>query len=214
MFHHLNARPVLWLCFALFGFPLCAQADQPSVTRTDISGSVPARNAHIVKYHVGEPSAGSGYETGNLDILYSDNTEVSDTLRPNRRITDNINHVVYSQEGITDVKMAPDKRTIGWAEMIDNPATSYAVPYALAIYHSGKTILHIQQGQMLWFWTFRDGGKHIAAVWGATHGPEVGDYQLYDAATGRLISEVMGDPATQSLSADAPQWAKEVEREK
>ncbi len=211
----MNIRLVSWLCFALLPFALCAQTNnnQPSITYTDIRGSVPAQTAHIVKYYVDTPS-GSGDETGNLHILYSDKTEVSDTLRPKRQITDESNHVVYNQQGITDVKTASDKRTIGWAETIDNPGTSYAIPYVLAIYQSGKTILHIEQGQMLWFWSFRDGGKHIAAVWGPTHGPEVGDYQLYDARTGRLLSEVFGDPTTQSLSADAPEWAKEAEREK
>jgi hypothetical protein len=212
----MNIRLVSWLCFALLPFPLCAQTnnDQPSISYTYVRGSVPTQNAHIVKYYVGAPSPDSGDETGNLHILYSDKTEVSDTLRPKRQITDESNHVAYNQKGITDVKMASDVRTIGWAEMIDNPATSYAIPYALAIYQSRKTILHIEQGQMLWFWTFRDGGKHIAAVWGPTHGREVGDYQLYDTRTGRLLSEVFGDPTTQSLSADAPEWAREAEREK
>jgi hypothetical protein len=74
--------------------------------------------------------------------------------------------------------------------------------------------LHIQQGQALWYWTFRDGGEHVAAVWGPTHGPYGGDYQLYDAKTGHLISEVFGDPRTQSLSADVPEWVKETERQK
>jgi hypothetical protein len=109
--------------------------------------------------------------------------------------------------------VAPDRRTIAWEETFDNCATSYSVPLVLAIYRSGHTILHIQQGQMLWYWTFRDGGKHVAAVWGTTHGPAVGDYQLYDVETGRMVSEVFGDPATQSLGADAPEWAKETERQ-
>ncbi len=74
--------------------------------------------------------------------------------------------------------------------------------------------MHIEQGQMLCFWTFRDDGKRIAAVWGATHGPEVGDYQLYDARTCSLVAEAFGDPTTQSLRADAPEWAKQAEREK
>jgi hypothetical protein len=216
MSQHIDIRLVPLLCFALLAFPVGAQTNnnQPSIVYTDIRGPIPAGNAHIVKYYVDPPSAGSGDETGNLHILYSDKAEVSDTLRPKKQITDESNHVVYNQRGITDIKMGSDIRTIGWAETIDNPGTSYAIPYALAIYQSGKTILHIEQGQMLWFWTFRDGGKHIAAVWGPTHGREVGDYQLYDARTGRLLSEVFGDPTTQSLSADAPEWAKEGEREK
>ncbi len=106
----MNIRLVPWLCFALLPFPLCAQTNnnQPSITNTDIRGSVPAQNAHIVKYYVDAPSTGSGDETGNLHILYSDKTEVSDTLRPKRQITDDSNHVVYNQQGITDVKMASD----------------------------------------------------------------------------------------------------------
>jgi hypothetical protein len=216
MFQHMNVRLVPWLCLALLPFSICAQAknDQPSITRTDIRGSAPAQNAHIVKYYVEALASGSGDETGNLHILYSDKTEVSDTLRPKRKIPDESNHFAFEQEGIADVKMASDMRTIGWAETIDNGSTSYAIPYALAVYHSGKTIMHIAQGQMLWFWTFRDDGKHIAAAWGPTHGPQVGDYRLYDARTGSLLAEAVGDPKTQSLRAAAPEWAKEAERDK
>lgn len=206
---------VLWFGFTLLPASLCAQTDgdQPAVTLTAIHGKVPAENARIVKYYVEKPAPDSGYETGNLHILYSDKTEIVDTLRPKRQITDESNKVVYRQEGIDDVKVASDQRTIAWAETIDNAATSYSIPYALAIYQSGKTILHVQQGQMLWHWTFRDGGKQIAAEWGPTHGAEVGDCQLYDASTGHLLSEVLGDPQTQSLGRDAPEWAKEIDRQ-
>ena len=202
-------------CFGLLLTSLCAQTavgDQPAVKVTEIKGNVPAENAYIIKYYVDKPSPDSGYETGNLHIVYSDKREIVETLPPKEKSTET--NVVYNQEGITDVKVAPDKRTIGWAETFDNCCTSYSIPIALAIYRSGDTILHIQQGQALWYWTFRDGGKHVAAVWGPTHGPEVGDYQLYDGKTGHLVSEVFGDPSTQSLSADAPEWAKETERQK
>jgi hypothetical protein len=202
-------------CFGLLLTSLCAQTadgDQPAVKFTEIKGSLPAKNACIVKDYVDKPSPDSGYETGNLHIVYSDKAEIVETLRPKQKSTEK--NIVYNQEGITDVKVAPDKRTIGWAETFDNCGTSYSIPLVLAIYRSGDTILHIQQGQMLWYWAFRDGGKRVAAVWGPTHGPEVGDYQLYDVKTGRLVSEVFGDPTTQSLSADAPEWAKETERQK
>jgi len=202
-------------CFGLLLTALCAQTadgDQPAVKVTKIKGNVPAENTYIIKYYVDKPSPGSAYETGNLHIVYSDKREIIATLRPKEKSTDK--NIVYNQEGITDVKVASDKRTIGWAETVDNCCTSYSIPIALAIYRSGDSILYIQQGQMLWYWTFRDGGQHVAAVWGPTHGPEVGDYQLYDVKTGHLVSEVFGDPATQSLSAHAPEWAKETERQK
>jgi hypothetical protein len=56
-----------------------------------------------------------------------------------------------------------------------------------------------------------EGGKRVAVVFGPTHGPEVGDYQLYDVKTGKLVSEVWGDAETQSLKTDAPDWAKHLQ---
>ena len=204
------------ICFALLLASLSARAaaadDHPAVTFTKINDNVPAGNAYIIRFYVDHPSPNSSYETGNLHILYSDNREITAALLPKEKST--ASNVVYNQEGITEVKLAPDKRTIGWEETFDNCCTSYSVPLVLAVYRSGRTILRIQQGQMLWRWAFREGGKQVAAVWGATHGPEIGDYQLYDVETGRLISEVFGDPATQSLRTDAPEWAKEIDRQK
>lgn len=203
------------ICFALLLASFSARAaadDRPAVTFTKINNNSPAGNAYIVRFYVDRPSSESSYETGNLHILYSDNREITAALLPKEKST--ASNVVYNQEGITEVKLAPDKRTIGWEETFDNCCTSYSVPLVLAVYRSGRTILRIQQGQMLWRWAFREGGKQVAAVWGATHGPEIGDYQLYDVETGRLISEVFGDPATQSLHADAPEWAKELDRPK
>jgi hypothetical protein len=56
-------------------------------------------------------------------------------------------------------------------------------------------------------------GKANAAVWGTTHGPQVGDFQLYDVQAGKMIAEVSGDVETQSLNSQAPEWAKQVEQE-
>jgi len=204
-------------CFALLLAPFAARAaaaagDHPAVTFTNINDNVPAENAYIIRFYVDQPPPDSSYETGNLHILYSDNREITAALLPKEKRTGS--NIVYNQQGITEVRLAPDKRTIGWEETFDNCCTSYSVPLVLAVYRSRGTILRIQQGQMLWRWAFREGGKQVAAVWGATHGPEVGDYQLYEVETGRLISEVFGDPATQSLRADAPEWAKELDRQK
>lgn len=183
---------------------------QPEIAVIEIKEKPPAENARIIRSYVDKPTPNSGYETGNLHIVYSDLSQVVRGLSPKAKSAEGNN--VYNQEGITDVKVASGKRTVGWAETFDNCCTSYSIPLVLAIYRSGRTILEIREGQMIWFWMFRDGGKQIAAVWGPTHGPEVGDYQLYDTQTGRLISEAFGNPATQSLNPDAPEWAKETER--
>ena len=137
-------------CFGLLLTSLCAQTadgDQPAVTVTEIKGNAPAENAYIIKYYVDKPSPDSGYETGNLHIVYSDKTEIIETLPPKEKSTEK--NIVYNQEGIEDVKVAPDKRTLGWAQTFDNCCTSYSIPMVLAIYRSGDTILHIQQGQAL-----------------------------------------------------------------
>jgi hypothetical protein len=204
-----------YLCILLFLAAICAhitEGDQPTVKVTEMKGKVPAENAHITRYYVDKPSLDSGYETGDLHIIYSDKTEIIETLPPKEKSTEK--NIVENQEGIEDVKIAPDQRTIGWAMTFDNCCTSYAIPMVLAIYRSGDTVLHIQQGQTLWHWMFLDGGKQAAASWGPTHGPFGGDYQLYDVKTGHLVSEVFGDPKTQSLSPDAPEWAKETEQQK
>lgn len=209
-------RQFLCLMAALYCFfgTIPANADdikQPTVNFTKAEGTLPSGSAHIIKYYIDEAAAGSGYETGSLHIVYSDNTEIVEKIPPKQKSTEK--ETVENQEGIQDVKLAADKQVIGWTENYDNCCTSYAVPQVLSLYQSGKTIMHIQQGQMIWFWMFADKGKQVAAVWGAIHGPEIGDYQLYDIKTGSVIAEVFDDENTQSLKDDAPEWAKNTEKE-
>jgi hypothetical protein len=185
--------------------------DQPTVTITKMQGAVPAATAHIVKYYLDKPTPDSGYDTGNLHIVYNDGTEVVENVPP--KVKSTITECLINTKGFDDLKLAEDRRTIGWTELFDNCATSYSIPEVLAIYQSGKTVFHISQGQMLWYWTFLDFGKHVTAVWGFTHGPGVGDYQLYDVKTGQMLSEVFGDAETQSLDPNAPEWAKQTEQQ-
>jgi hypothetical protein len=198
----------------MFLFPLAsAQAKQPEqsgVSTTEIHAGTPRKGAHIVKYFVDQALPDSGYETGSLHLVYSDGIEIVETIPAKKKSTED--NVVFSEEGITDPKVAPDKRSVGWTENFDNCCTSYSVPLVLTIYNSGKRLVHIQQGQMVWYWTFRDGGKRVAVVWGPTHGPEVGDFQLYDVKTARKVAEVYGEQDTQSLRSDAPEWAKQTEK--
>jgi hypothetical protein len=63
---------------------------------------------------------------------------------------------------------------------------------------------------MVWNWLFLPDSKQLAVVWGAPHGPEVGDYRLYDIATGELVSEVWGDE-DEALKNDAPDWGKRLQ---
>ena len=186
-------------------------ADKTSQHKTDSAHAKPAAGSYIVKYYVEEAAPGSAYETGPLHIIYNDGLDVIQTLPPKKESTEK--EVVENQEGISDPQLAEDKKTMGWTETFDNPGTSYAVPLVLVLYRSGKIIRNIQQGQMVWSWAFADGGKKVAVVWGFTHGAEVGDFQLYDVNSGRMVSEVFGDSDIQGLKPNAPGWAKKLEQQ-
>ncbi len=200
---------------------VCSQikdADQPKISITKIDGIVPANDAYIVKYYVDEAPPGSDYETGSLHIIYSDKTEVVEKLPPKKKSTED--DIVFNEVGISGPKVSGDKRTIAWTEQVENCCTSYSIPLVLAIYRGGKTIVHIQQGEIVWGWMFCDGGNHVAAVWGPVHFSDVGDYQLYDTETGHMMDEVIADKevegkdgAIHGLGPDAPAWAKDLEKQ-
>jgi hypothetical protein len=202
------------LCIALMAcLPSPAQATdtgQPTVTTTNVQGSIPSKVATIEKYSVDTTDPDAYIPTGNLSIAYSDGTMVVEKVPPARKST--ANETVFNESGFNDIKISDDKRTIGWSELFENGGTSYPIPEVLVIYRSEKTITHIRQGQMLWDWTFLDGAKQVVAVWGPTHGSSTGDYQLYDARTGRMLSEFMKDTDDKSQRPDVPAWVRQTDQ--
>ena len=165
--------------------------------------------AQVTKFFVANPAAGSGYETGPLHIIYSDGTEIVQTLPPLKPSTDK--EIVLNAVGFSGVELAQDRQTLGWTVNVQNWGTSYSIPLSVVVFRH-KRVLHIfDQGQMVWSWMFLEGGRRVAIVFGPTHGPEIGDYQLYDVTTGKLVAEVSGDAETQSLKTDAPDWAKRLQ---
>ena len=166
-------------------------------------------SAYIERYYIVGAPPDSTDETGPLHIVYSDGADVIQDLTPKKKST--ASNIISNQEGFADVQLAEDRQTLGWTETFDNCCTSYAVPLVVALYRSGKVLHRIQEGQMVWSWMFFERGKRVAVVWGPTHGPEVGDFKLYDVKTGKVLAEVYGDADTQALRADAPSWAKKLE---
>lgn len=213
------AVAMLWgVCLPIVAWGQKGSADPPKVSVRRMEGNVPAKDAYIVKYYVDKAAPESDYETGSLHVVYSDQTEVIEKLPAKQKSTDN--SVVLNEEGITEPRMDEDKRTIAWTEQFDNSGTSYSIPLVLAVYRSGKNIVEIEQGQMVWNWRFLDGGKRIAAVWGPVHSSDIGDYQLYDTETGKMIAELVADAEVDGkngnihgLRPDAPGWAKALEKQ-
>ncbi|HVU46171.1 MAG TPA: hypothetical protein VHD85_08595 [Terracidiphilus sp.] len=176
---------------------------------SDRPTKVESQTDQITKFFIGQPAANSAYETGSLHIIYSDGTDVAQVLPPFEPSTDK--EVFVNAVGFTGVVLAQDGQTLGWEVNFDAPGQSYSIPLSVVVFRH-KKVLHSFGGiQMIWDWMFVKGGNQVAIVSGPTHGPEIGDYRLYDVRTGKLVSEVFGDEDTQSLKLDAPEWAKQLE---
>jgi hypothetical protein len=191
--------PVALLSATTFGQSSVTSQQTKDASQTD----------QITKFFIAQPPAGSGYETGPLHVIYSDRTETVQTLPPLKASTDK--EIVSNAVGFSGVELAQDRKTLGWTINVENCCTSYSIPLSVVVLQHKRVLHTFDQGQMVWGWMFLEGGKQVAVVFGATHGPEVGDYRLFDVKTGKLLSEVSGDEYTQSLKTDAPEWAKRLQ---
>lgn len=163
----------------------------------------------IARFFIDQPEPGSAYETGPLHIVYTDGADVVMRLPPLQKSTDE--EVVFNEVGFSDVRLAEDKQTIGWTIDVENCCTSYPLPLRVVVFRNEHVLREFDRMQMVQDWMFLNGGARIAIVTGFPHGPQIGDYRLYEVKTGKLLSEVFGDEKTQSLKPDAPQWAKLLE---
>ena len=205
---------VILACFALIAASLASCATTASTTDaisdtftyTLVAGGIPHHDAHIVDYHIGTtPFAG----TGDLFIHYSDGIDVRAWNAPNKKVSMPAEGTSEDDEqiGVDQVEIGKNGRTIGWAEIVAPCCESYSLPLSIGVYQSGKRVLHIGAPGFLDYWTFMDKGRHIIAVWGPPHGPQVLDYQVIDLNTHQVTAEVFGDPKTQKLDPGAPAWA-------
>ena len=137
----------------------------------------PSAGATITKFYVAEAGPESGYETSPLHIIYSDGTDIVEELPPLKKGTER--DAVFNSVGFSDAQLADDRQTLGWTVLVENCCTSYSIPLSVELFRSGR-ILHSISRQIVWRWMFLGGGKQVAVVWGPRHGPEVGNYRLYD----------------------------------
>jgi hypothetical protein len=195
----------LWPALTVLVFSAAQAADpHAALSPSTASGSVrPTADSEVVKVFTERPGE---VATGPLHIIYSDGVDVVETVPPTAEPK-----TEDSQAGFTDLEISSDKVTVGWGETYWECCQSYPIPLVLTLYRSGKIIQRIRQGQMLWAWSFVDGTTQAATVWGTTHGPEVGDYRLYDVKTGRMLAEVYGDDDLQQLKSDAPDWTQKLQ---
>jgi len=180
----------------------------PSISSQTTQATQPSASATINKYFIEKAEPGSDYDTGPLHIIYSDGTEIIQTLPPLKKSTEK--ETAFNAVGFSQIQLADDEKTLGWTVLVENCCTSYPIPLSVVVFRSGR-ILHSFADRMVWDWMFLPGSKQMAVVWGTTHGPEVGHYGLYDIFTGDIVSEVWGDEDKQALKDDAPDWAKRLQ---
>lgn len=178
-------------------------------TKTQSKTKTALPRAEIKRFFLEDSKENSGYETGPLHIIYSDGSEIVKTLPPLKASTDK--ETIFNAVGFSGIQLAEDGQTLGWTVDFEDCCTSYPIPLSVVVFRHHQVLHTFDHGQMVWNWMFVQGGVRIAVVFGPTHGPEVGDYRLYDVQTGKLISEVWGDPDTQALKPDAPEWAKRLQ---
>jgi len=108
------------------------------------------------------------------------------------------------QHGSERVRVAPDRRSVGWLALFPNPGgASYPIPLSLAIYTNGRTREISGDGLMIGDWRFEKGGRRVAFDRRSVHGA-ARLFELYDVATGAKLSEY--DP--RGHTGPAPNWVK------
>ena len=90
--------------------------------------------------------------------------------------------------GADKAAVAPDHQSVAWLALFENGGTSYPLPLKLVILHDGQ--LHVLEGTAsIWFWSFQDDGKRVAAREELPHGGQGQHYDLWDAASGHRVAD-------------------------
>lgn len=114
------------------------------------------------------------------------------------------------QVGVQDIKIAADRRSVGWLEQYPGPLSDSPVAAKLAIWRDGKIIRTFPTDQSYWSWAFVPGGGgqglRVAFHTGPLHGERASHCELRDAITGRVIADWDGDLE----DAARPSWVKRL----
>ena len=112
------------------------------------------------------------------------------------------------QVGTSMVKIAQDRKTVGWTAEYPNIGTSYPIPLVLVIYQNGRIRHRLADGLMIYDWRFWAHGRQVAFCTGTTHGLTTGHCELHDARTGRIVAKVDLPVDEEPLDSKNPPWAQ------
>jgi hypothetical protein len=122
-------------------------------------------------------------------------------------------------EGIENIRVAPDKKTVGWLVNSRTCCVSYAVPLELVVWQADHLIQRIHPMMAIWAWGFIKNGKELAYRNSPLHGGWSGERVLIEIATGRTLAswnypvDENGNDVDEKDADDngvEPDWAKQI----
>jgi hypothetical protein len=119
------------------------------------------------------------------------------------------------QAGFDQIRIAPNKRAVGWLDLFENPNTSYPIPLQLVVRSGGKARTYTGSGLPVWRWRFRDGGKHVAFAQETVHGGMGVHYELREVASGKIVAIYEPDVDADGRAKPGqkpPKWVRELDK--
>ena len=94
------------------------------------------------------------------------------------------------QVQVSELTVSPGREAVGWAveRSGETFGTSYPMALQLIVIWQGQRRQSIFPAGTIGRWQFEDGGKHVAVFSDTPHGDQSPVCQLYETATGRLLS--------------------------
>lgn len=109
--------------------------------------------------------------------------------------------------GAEQLKISPDRQSVGWAAQYNGCCQSYPLPLVLVIARAGRVVQRIQPGRPVFDWRFEQGDRFVALFSDTPHGDYYPVCKLYDAQTGKQLASWDGPK-----SGKAPRWATPLEK--
>jgi hypothetical protein len=117
------------------------------------------------------------------------------------------------QSETDDIRIAPDRRAVGWLALFPNCCTSYPIPLQLVVWSAGRRRSFRGIGVPVWQWRFVDGGRRVAFAQETVHGGFSIHYEMRDVASGRLVAQwepEYGSDNAVLAQQDPPPWVAEL----
>ena len=118
---------------------------------------------------------------------------------------------IGSPISLHQIRIAPDRRAVGWIVKYPSCCTSYPIPLTLVVYSEGAKRAYRGSGLPIWRWRFLAGGSQVAFQQETVHGGTGIRFELHDVRSGDLVDVFdwpVGPDNQPVADAVLPDWAK------